>query len=296
MEDGSGRDGSHLLVIIGATRSGTNILRDVLTALPGFTTWPCDEINAIWRFGNVAYPSDELPVERATGRVVRYVRGRFERRRRLGGGGLLVEKTCANSLRVPFVDRIFPQARYLFIHRDPLDAVASATLRWRAPFDLAYTLRKARFVPLRDAPHYALELLRNRLFKLRAGGRRLRSWGPRPTEMDLWLREDSLEVVCARVWAACIERSVAAFARLPRHRFLELRYEDLAGSPRAQLERILRFLELESSSEEVARAAAPVGASSVGRGRASLAPSVAEEIRRVVVPAQRSLEAFARGL
>lgn len=35
------------VVIIGAGRSGTNALRDALTALPEFETWPCDEINPI---------------------------------------------------------------------------------------------------------------------------------------------------------------------------------------------------------------------------------------------------------
>ena len=54
------------LVIIGAPRSGTNMLRDVLTSFDGIGTWPCDEINYIWRHGNVRYPSDEIPADRAT--------------------------------------------------------------------------------------------------------------------------------------------------------------------------------------------------------------------------------------
>ena len=31
---------------------------------------------------------------------------------------VLVEKTCANSLRVPFVEKIVPEAKYIFIVRD----------------------------------------------------------------------------------------------------------------------------------------------------------------------------------
>jgi len=54
------------IIIIGAARSGTNILRDTLTQLPSITTWSCDEINYIWRHGNINYPSDEFPVELAT--------------------------------------------------------------------------------------------------------------------------------------------------------------------------------------------------------------------------------------
>ena len=50
------------VIIIGAPRSGTNMLRDALTALPDCGTWPCDEINYVWRHGNVGFPSDEFRV------------------------------------------------------------------------------------------------------------------------------------------------------------------------------------------------------------------------------------------
>ena len=36
------------VIIIGAPRSGTNMLRDILTNFEGIETWPCDEINYIW--------------------------------------------------------------------------------------------------------------------------------------------------------------------------------------------------------------------------------------------------------
>ena len=50
------------LVIVGAPRTGTNLLRDLLTQLPGYGTWPCDEINYIWRHGNATHPRQ--PVHR----------------------------------------------------------------------------------------------------------------------------------------------------------------------------------------------------------------------------------------
>ncbi len=80
------------------------MLRDVLTGLPGFATWPCDEINLVWRHGNRDHPSDELAAEHAPPRGARL-------RPRAGSTGsarkydaaVVVEKTCANSLRVEFV-------------------------------------------------------------------------------------------------------------------------------------------------------------------------------------------------
>ena len=66
------------IIIIGAPRSGTNMLRDVLTSINGIETWPCDEINYVWRHGNVFYPSDEIPVENASPAVKRYIQKSFK--------------------------------------------------------------------------------------------------------------------------------------------------------------------------------------------------------------------------
>ena len=49
LDDQVGRGASPMnrapVVIIGAPRSGTNMLRDVLVGVGGYATWPCDEIN-----------------------------------------------------------------------------------------------------------------------------------------------------------------------------------------------------------------------------------------------------------
>lgn len=136
------------VVIVGAPRSGTNMLRDMLIKLPGVGTWPCDEINYIWRHGNVAYHSDEFTVEMATPKVKSYIRGHFDRLVNSRGLDTVIEKTCANSLRIGFVDKVLPEAKYIFIVRDGMDVVGSALQRWTASLDLPYIMRKARYVPL----------------------------------------------------------------------------------------------------------------------------------------------------
>ena len=55
---------------------------------------------------------------------------------------VIVEKTCANSLRVPFVNEIIPDAKFIYIKRDMLDVVGSAKHRWKAPINLIYLLKK----------------------------------------------------------------------------------------------------------------------------------------------------------
>ena len=127
--------GARPIVIIGAGRSGTNMLRDVLTRFAGVVTWPCDEINYIWRHGNRAHPDDEFVPTMATPGVRRFVRGRFaamasaapvvDRGTPSEASRFLVEKTCANSLRVSFVDAIVPEALYLYLVRDGRDVTLS---------------------------------------------------------------------------------------------------------------------------------------------------------------------------
>src|SRR5262245_2527282 len=102
------------VIIIGAGRSGTNMVRDLLTALPSCATWPCDEINYIWRYGNATFPTDELTAEHARPEVVRYIRRQFGHLARTTSAKWIVEKTCANSLRVDFVRAVVPEAKFIF--------------------------------------------------------------------------------------------------------------------------------------------------------------------------------------
>ena len=249
------------VVIIGAARSGTNMLRDALTALPGFVTWPCDEIPYIWRHGNRAHPDDEFDRSMARPAVRRFIRAAFARR---GPRGIVVEKTCANSLRVGFVDEVLPDARLLVVVRHGLDATASAMLRWRAGFDLKYSLAKARFVPPGDLPYYAARYLGNRTRRLFAPDRRLAVWGPvcaglRELSGDLPLAE-----LAARQWRRCVERTDAELAGIDPARVHRLRYEEFVAEPAAGLTRILDFLGVPTAEAAVNAAVAGVRATSVG--------------------------------
>src|SRR5699024_6252863 len=83
------------VIIIGAGRSGTNMLRDTLTQIAGVNTWPCDEINYIWRHYNLSYPNDEFTTSMATNRVKKYIHKQFDKIAAQSNTSYLVEKTCA---------------------------------------------------------------------------------------------------------------------------------------------------------------------------------------------------------
>ena len=262
------------VIIIGAGRSGTNMLRDVLAQLAGIDTWPCDEINYIWRHGNRDYPTDEFTVEHATTEVTRYIRSQFSRRIRQSGLSqypenqrFILEKTCANSLRVPFVDAVLPEARYLFLIRDGRDVVASAKERWRAPLDIPYLLAKARYVPKSDLVYYASRYLGNRLSRRRSSQKALAVWGPRFEGMAELGQQHKLEHVCARQWVRCVEQSENAFSRMDKEKYHQIHYEQFVRHPLSVLSSVARFLGLQHTQDELAQACAQVRSSSVGKGR-----------------------------
>lgn len=243
------------LVILGAARSGTNMLRDALCRLPGFATWPCDEINPVWRHGNLGWPDDAIPPARAA-RAAPYIRGRFARLARRSGAAVVVEKTCANTLRVPFVAAVLPEARFVHLVRDGRDVVPSAMRRWRGELEmpgLAYRLAKARQAPLLDLPAYGLAFLRSRVAR---GRGRLGLWGPRFPGLAAMLEAGSpLEEVCAAQWAASVEAAEAALAALPQERWIRLRYEDVTADPRAALRAVLALCGREAPEAAIAAAA-----------------------------------------
>lgn len=267
------------LVILGAGRSGTNMLRDILCSLPGYATWPCDEINYIWRHGSRSWPDDVLPAERATPAFQRFLARRFHAQWKRSGAEQIVEKTCANTLRVPYVDRALEgRARYLHIVRDGRDVVASAERRWTAPLDLRYILQKARYVPLGDVPYYALRYLGARLHRLRSSEKRLGSWGPRYPGMPEDLATRPLGEVIAQQWAACVGSARDALHELAPDRHLTLRYEDFTAQPAVELARVGAFLGESWSEEQRTAVTAEVRQSSVGGWRTKLDAELAETI------------------
>jgi hypothetical protein len=270
--------GSGPIVIIGAPRSGTNMLRDVLTRVPGLATWPCDEIDAIWRHGNLRAPSDEFGVQHATPYVRAFIRTRFERLRRSTGAERVVEKTCASSLRVPFIDAILPEAVFVWIVRDGRDAVPSAMKRWTGSAGVAYMARKVRFVPPSDVPYYAWRFAANRVHRLLNGEKRVGVWGPR---FDGWreaLERGGLPEVCALQWVRCVDAAEAGLGRLDPARVHRVRYEEFVREPARELSRLGEFLAIRGLDTRAAEIAGDVSPRSVGRGLQELDDGTRERI------------------
>ncbi|MDC8456129.1 sulfotransferase family protein [Marinobacter sp. DS40M6] len=270
------------VIIVGAPRSGTNMLRDVLTSFDSICTWPCDEINYIWRHGNVRYPSDEIPEKRATPAIKNYIRQRFSDIRQQYNAEVVVEKTCANSLRVPFVDAVLPDAKYIFIYRDGIDATGSAKERWTAKLDIPYILEKVRFVPKTDLPYYGLRYFWARVYRFISREKRLAFWGPALDGMQSVLQNHTLNEVCALQWQRCVDNAEKAFSDMPADKVVRVRYEDFVRQPVEELSRILEFIGKEVEPEKIATAVEGVSPRSLGKGRKALGEQQVANLEELV--------------
>ena len=194
------------VIIVAAGRSGTKILRDVLVSFPDVATWPCDEINYIWKYGNRQHPSDELELSNLTGRIKSYINSQFDSLARKKKAKWIVEKTCANSLRVGYIESVLDEPLFIHLIRDGRDVMASSFIRWRAKANIRYLLRKAFYVPWQDLGYYSLKFLRNRIYKVFNSEKRLRQWGPVFKEMPIYLKNYQLQEVCALQWEKCVNK------------------------------------------------------------------------------------------
>jgi hypothetical protein len=251
--------------IIGAARSGTKMLRDLIAMHPMMDRVPYD-INFIWRLGNESIPHDELVVENITPQISRMIQdklGKFHQGRRF-----LIEKTVSNCLRVPFVDTIFPDAKYIFLIRNGYDVVESVYRQWISPPDWKYLMVKARSFPFIDAPGYALNYVLNMMKKPRSGGHK--TWGPRYQGIDEDVATKDLLEVCAIQWSRSVEKAFLWLEKIATSRRMVIKYEDFVNRPQQYLVGIADFLSIDSAPCLDSTLLDCVNTTNIGKGRHQL--------------------------
>lgn len=255
------------IIIIGAARSGTKLLRKIVASHRGVDAIPYD-INYIWRLCGHSRRDDVLEAsdltERARKVVVRYF-GSFV----TSPGNIVVEKTVGNCFRIPLVSAVFPEAHFIHIIRDGRDVAASARRQWQASPKFSDLLPKMRTFPWWAARGYAVSYLASNLTRLLSRDRSVSSWGPVYPGMMEDARRMDLVQVCAKQWAASVSYARAGLEEIPDSRRSEVRYEDLVVGPRAAVMESIDKIGLEPLAED-ADVFREVMESSVGKWKRDL--------------------------
>lgn len=230
--------------ILGAARSGTKLLRDLLGHSSEIAIVPYD-VGYIWRWGNEFFPSDEFLPEMASKKIKKHIRSALPKLVSRDTGTqakILLEKSVPNTLRAGFLAEIYPEARFIHLVRDGRAVVESSCRQWQAPPDTGYLIKKLKYFPWSNY-RYAFWYLSNRIKGRLSTGRGQHIWGPRYAGIDEDLESCSLETVCARQWRCCVESSQLQTGRLDAGRVLEIRYEDLVKNIDS-LQDVCRFLDV----------------------------------------------------
>jgi hypothetical protein len=262
--------------VIGAARSGTTLLRDLIAGHPSVDPVPYD-INYIWRMGNESLKHDELSPDDLSPAKIRRVKGQIERYH--FGAPYLVEKTVSNCLRVPFVMAMYPEGKYIHLVRNGNDVIESAYRQWIAPADWRYIIQKALTYPLTGAfgyaSSYAWGLLRKKVSRSKTGGV---TWGPRYRGIDEDLVDKSILEVCAIQWDRCVQAASSDLSYLPSGKVMTIVYEELVQKPFTNMIHIAKFLDIDP-----APFSSVVGRTTISRERVGAAEQGLEQEQLAVL-------------
>jgi len=229
--------------IVAAPRSGSTLLFETLAAssqlctVGGEAHWLVETIPELTPGAGVV-DSNRLTAEQATPAIAeRIVRQIVDQLRDADGkpvaadAGTFLEKTPKNALRLPFFDRIFPDARFIFLWRDPRENIASIIEAWRSGAWKTYN----------NLDGFA---------------------GPWSLLLPPGWREMNgkpLEEIAAWQWQRTNGIVLDDLQALPAQRWIAVNYGDLVRAPRDTVQRLCRFLglQLDASLEQRLRSSLP---------------------------------------
>jgi LPS sulfotransferase NodH len=231
------------IFIIAAPRSGSTLLFEALATsgslhtLGGEAHWLVESLPEL-QPGAPGVESNRLTAEHCTdavaARIVEQILGSLHdscgRRVTATESIRLLEKTPKNALRVPFFDRIFPDALFVFLWRDPRENISSIMDAWRSGKWKTYNGLDGFIGPwsLLLPPGW-------------------QSYSGKP-----------LEEIAAYQWNAANQIVLGDLAALPRARWTTVRYADLIGAPKASVSALCEFLQIEMDAPLNARLSAPL--------------------------------------
>lgn len=263
--------------LIGAARSGTKILRDVIAQHPQVDKVPFD-INYVWRLGNENLPDDEIPAASLTPEIQSKIAKNIERFHK--GAPVLIEKTVSNCLRVPFVHAAFPQAKYIHLIRHGEDVVESVYRQWKTPPDWRYILDKARTYPLLESPGYALRYIKDtvsRLFQKQSHSPVL--WGPAYRGIQQDTQTLDLWQVCALQWAHSVDKAFQGLNMIDPEKVLLIRYENFVQEPLVWLDKVANFLGVDNKIYNQSEILTLITAKNIGKAQNNLSSEQKNMIR-----------------
>lgn len=246
--------------IVGAPRSGTTILGQKLSQQSKIAYM--FEPYFLWDRHSGPMANDRRTADMVDAKTEYFIRHEMFRYLKRSKARILVDKSPFNSLRIPFVKVIFPQAKFIHIVRDGSAVALSTNKKWCERVDYTRNGHASKFFSevvdkLSKRPDWRLQLfaiwyeLRHNLsFKCRdyyaAYYDGKPGWGVRYPGFEKDLRELTLLQFNALQWLSCVNQIESDFGDLPEDRTKVVRYEDFVRDPEGQYHQVLKFIGVEN--------------------------------------------------
>jgi sulfotransferase family protein len=234
-------------ILFGNFRSGTTMLHKLISTHPDVV--PLYEPVGLWLYADPGRSHDEFDERDATDRVKRYIRNEFLKYQQQHENRMIVEKTPHNILRIPYVRAIFPEARFLYIVRNPLSFVSSVELKWQQPATRKRIVKRFKSTPVTQLHHYLKRFLNQQWNNRILRRKYLSVWGPRYKGIQEDLKTEDLMTVISRQWSRASGKAERDLALFKEGQVLKLRYEDFVQDPIFNMERICAHCGLQMNDD-----------------------------------------------
>lgn len=254
--------------IVGAPRSGTTILGDVLSQHPDIGH--LFEPYFIWDHHYGPLENDIRTSDMATPEIATWIRREFGIFLRKSGRKMLLDKSPFSSFRIPFVNKVFPNGKFIHLVRDGREVSLSTFRKWLERNDYTAYGNYHKFIwevydKLRKRPYLRTRLLAI-LYELRFNFRlKLKNfyagyydgkpgWGVRYPGFEKDMKSYTLLQFNALQWLHSVAQIEKDLAVIPDTRKLTIRYEDFLLEPGQTVSKILSYIDLpESDSVDIGR-------------------------------------------
>jgi Sulfotransferase family len=219
------------VIIVSTPRSGSTLLFETLSRCPDLWTIGGESHMVYRAFPELRAENPQLDSGRLTEQHAQKETGNLLRagflfflRNRQGRSFLdlpkqpesirFLEKTPRNALNIPFLNKIFPDARYIYLHRDASQNISSIIDAWEHP----------NFITFPNLPGWA----RQHWCLLLPPGWRVLNGKP-------------VADIAAFQWRASNLIMLNDLKNIPSNRWISVSYENLIRNPAEELQKICKF-------------------------------------------------------